>query len=218
MDDLSAYERQRLENIQRNNAFLASLGFAHQHKQPTTNGTSAGASGSSIRNGNRSDVELKRKLKLKKGEPNKRRSLRIQNINASIDYTTGPAGDVASPMTAGSTDADSSVSISGKDDEGIDYDDFPIDPKQLDDNEFEVYIKLREWRLKLCRELDHEPYKIFQNRTLCESIRRRRNNPHWGMVDRRRIYWSAGALVRGRSKRMDTRGSCCMCCRLMTSC
>lgn len=30
-----------------------------------------------------------------------------------------------------------------------------------------------------CRELDIEPYKIFQNRTLCELVRRRRNDVHW---------------------------------------
>ena len=30
-----------------------------------------------------------------------------------------------------------------------------------------------------CRELDIEPYKIFQNRTLCELVRHRRNDVHW---------------------------------------
>ena len=33
-----------------------------------------------------------------------------------------------------------------------------------------------------CRLLDIEPYKIFQNRTLVEVIRRRRNNCYWATM------------------------------------
>jgi hypothetical protein len=53
------------------------------------------------------------------------------------------------------------------------------EPQQLDDFEFEIYVKLRRWRLLLARELDVETYKIFQNRTLCEAIRRRKEDPFW---------------------------------------
>lgn len=38
---------------------------------------------------------------------------------------------------------------------------------------------MRKWRLLRSRELDIEPYKVFQNRTLCELIRHRRNDPLW---------------------------------------
>ena len=61
----------------------------------------------------------------------------------------------------------------------IDYDSYPQESQDLDDFEFKNYSLLRKWRLDLCRELDTEPYKIFQNRTLCEIIRRRRNDPDW---------------------------------------
>ena len=33
------------------------------------------------------------------------------------------------------------------------------------------------------RELDVQAYKIFQDRTLCEMVRRRRNDPSWGYYD-----------------------------------
>jgi hypothetical protein len=44
-----------------------------------------------------------------------------------------------------------------------------------------VFVQLRKWRLQRCRELQLEAYKIFQNRTICEMIRRKRNNPEWGV-------------------------------------
>ena len=53
----------------------------------------------------------------------------------------------------------------------------PLSGGQLDDAEFEVYIAMRAWRLEQKRFLDIEAYKICQNRTLCELIRRRRNDP-----------------------------------------
>jgi hypothetical protein len=53
------------------------------------------------------------------------------------------------------------------------------DSKELDDFEFQAFCSLRKWRLERCRELGVEPYKIFQNRTFCEMVRRRRNNPMW---------------------------------------
>ncbi len=40
-------------------------------------------------------------------------------------------------------------------------------------------MELRKWRLHRKRQLDIEPFKIFQNRTLCDVIRRRRNDPQW---------------------------------------
>lgn len=38
---------------------------------------------------------------------------------------------------------------------------------------------MRKWRLLRARELGIETYKIFQNRTLCEMIRRRRDDKSW---------------------------------------
>jgi hypothetical protein len=50
---------------------------------------------------------------------------------------------------------------------------------ELDDHEFQAFVALRKWRLLRARELQIETYKIFQNRTLCEMIRRRRNETSW---------------------------------------
>lgn len=62
----------------------------------------------------------------------------------------------------------------------VDYDLFPQASEELDDFEFKNYAILRQWRAGRCRELETEPYKICQNRTLCEVIRRRRNDNNWG--------------------------------------
>ena len=60
------------------------------------------------------------------------------------------------------------------------YSCWPREPEQLDDDEFQVYASLRAWRLRRKNELGVEPYKICQNRTLCELIRRARNCKGWG--------------------------------------
>ena len=61
----------------------------------------------------------------------------------------------------------------------LDYDVWPHESAELDTKEFLIYVKLRAWRLEKKNELECEPYKICQNRTLCELIRRRRNDPKW---------------------------------------
>ena len=62
------------------------------------------------------------------------------------------------------------------DEDTVNYERMPDDPESLDDDEFQVYVSLRSWRLRRKNELEIEPYKICQNRTLCELIRRRRND------------------------------------------
>ena len=57
----------------------------------------------------------------------------------------------------------------------------PNEPEQLDDEEFQVYVSLKAWRLKRKNELEIEPYKICQNKTLCNIIRRRRNDANFAM-------------------------------------
>jgi hypothetical protein len=61
----------------------------------------------------------------------------------------------------------------------VNYDTMPTKAEELDDCEFIVYAKLRTWRLLKSLELDIEPYKIAQNRTFAELVRRRRNDQHW---------------------------------------
>jgi ribonuclease D len=64
------------------------------------------------------------------------------------------------------------------------YDLLPYDSNQLDDFEFQVFVALKKWRLEQSRELDIEPYKICQNRTLAELIRRKRNNLTWASLSK----------------------------------
>lgn len=77
----------------------------------------------------------------------------------------------------------------------IDYETFPHDSEFLDDFEFMNYAFLRAWRLGRCKELELEPYKICQNRTLCELIRRRRCTPTWGKDDKNDIQKIADDLL-----------------------
>ena len=78
----------------------------------------------------------------------------------------------------------------------LDYQDEEIlQPEQLDDFEFEVYTMLRTWRLATCRGLDIEPYKVFQNRTLVEAVRRRRNDGAWGSTQQQLLEcWGIGPV------------------------
>ena len=65
----------------------------------------------------------------------------------------------------------------------INYDKLPYESDDLDDYEFQIFIYLRKWRLNRSKELNIESYKIFQNRTICECIRRKRNDINWGNID-----------------------------------
>ncbi|KAL7526892.1 hypothetical protein ACHAXR_001697 [Thalassiosira sp. AJA248-18] len=50
-------------------------------------------------------------------------------------------------------------------------------PEQLDDSEYHVYGALKAWRFRYRNEMEVESYnKIIQDRTLCELIRKRRND------------------------------------------
>ena len=59
----------------------------------------------------------------------------------------------------------------------LDYDTWPHESSELDGKEFLVYVKLRAWPRQK-NELDCEPYKSYRI-TLCELIRRKRNDPEW---------------------------------------
>ena len=100
-----------------------------------------------------------------------RRSRRLQNLSP-----TGDPSAVVSPLPE--------VAAATEEDEVVDYTFMPQDPRGLDNFEFLVYTELRKWRLQRKRELEIEPYKICQNRTLCELIRSRRNNKTFAMGKR----------------------------------
>lgn len=147
-NDLSEYEQLRLENIKRNEEFLATLGLESVKPPPK-----------------QPDVKvLKKRLSserkanvISENDKPRRRSRRLQDIEAE---------DVPE--------------ISTKTFEPEYEYPFPVESHQLDDFEFQVFVLLRQWRVLLCRELQIEGYKIIQNRTLCELIRRVRDDDNFG--------------------------------------
>ena len=93
-----------------------------------------------------------------------RRSRRLQNLSP-----TDGAGTEVKVLPAVAPAAE-------EEDDVVDYAFVPQGPRGLDNFEFLVYTELRKWRLHRKRELEIEPYKICQNRTLCHLIRSRRNH------------------------------------------
>lgn len=162
--DLSNYEVLRLENIRRNQEFLSNLGIAST-KPPQLERTSSEI------------VEAKKKRQRQTNESLignsqdpivKRRSSRIASLpikDEVMTVTIDTEDQVEHDFTA--------VGV-------INYELMPQQPESLDDFEFECFIILKTWRLNLCRNLGiDEPYKVMKNRTLCELIRRRRNDAEY---------------------------------------
>ena len=149
--DLSPYEIARLERIKRNEDRLRSLGLI---------GDKA--------------VTLKPQLETKARKRKRREPKGTTLPTRSSKRLKQTEGKSEQQDDDDAKDADS---YPGEDDtEGkMNYTVMPQEPDRLDDHEFQVYVSLRAWRLRRKNELDVEPYKICQNRTLCELIRRRRN-------------------------------------------
>ena len=156
-NDLSPYELARLKRIKRNEDRLRSLGLIDNPalKKPIVTPAKK--------------VQKKR-VKRTKSVPT-RSSKRLNQLEDGVkhegDNSIGEEEDEdATPITPDNID-----------DIKVDYlDSTPKEPEQLDDHEFQVYASLRAWRLRRKNELQVEPYKICQNRTLCELIRKKRNN------------------------------------------
>jgi len=158
--DLSEYELLRLENIRRNNEFLLSLGLA----QSVSSGSSKKEDSKAV------SVKSKKRQKAVVIEGT-RKSSRLNNI--SIDENSN--SNIEAIKVDDDVEKDTSAAK-------VNYDDIPVESHELDDFEFEIFIILKKWRLLKCRSLDIEPYKIFQNRTLVEVIRRRRNDSSWAKL------------------------------------
>jgi hypothetical protein len=154
-NDLSAYELARLERIKRNESRLRDLGLIRDRpeiKRPVVDDAPK-------------KVVAKRKQKLSVAT---RSSKRLQGLtkDENISHLEDEVLEVEDNF------ANEDVVVEGE----VNYATMPQKPEELDDNEFQIYAKLRAWRLRRKNELEVEPYKICQNRTLCELIRRRRNN------------------------------------------
>ena len=160
-NDLSEYEQLRLANIRRNNEFLSSLGLVDNKPQRA-----------SIES-RKAVVTKSKKRRTETVVAGTRKSSRLNN--ASIDDNSNAT---FTAVKVNDNDNDEKENSDFK----VDYDDIPMESNELDDFEFEIFTMLKKWRLLKCRLLDIEPYKIFQNRTLVEVIRRRRNNCDWAKV------------------------------------
>mmetsp|Transcript_27479 Transcript_27479/g.26288 ORF Transcript_27479/g.26288 Transcript_27479/m.26288 type:complete len:370 (+) Transcript_27479:66-1175(+) len=184
MSDLSEYEKIRLENIHRNAEFLRSLGL--------------GPGDNSVKPVIVKERKLKEPSRKSRDVPetvvdtsSRRSSRRLSNQIATDslpdnynDKMTYDDDDgewvkkqkkvrVEDRRYAEQTAEDSKIAHI------LDYDNTPQTSEDLDDFEFAIYALLRKWRHKRCAELDLEPYKIFQNKTICIIIRMRRNNDSW---------------------------------------
>ena len=154
-NDLSPYELARLERIKRNENRLKELGLFKQHKQPPKPKLVKKAA-------------ISRKRKQPSSTPT-RSSRRLRELKEGKEKLENVDDD----NTNNDVDAEDTSLIN---EDTVDYERMPDAPELLDDEEFQVYVSLRAWRLARKNELEIEPYKICQNRTLCELIRKRRND------------------------------------------
>jgi hypothetical protein len=147
--DLSPYELARLERIRANEAEMVRLGLAVA--RPSLDSLLQQRQAAQVK-----ATQAKAKRKRKAEAPpasGERQSKRLRHQEADE-----PEADEPEPEPK------------------IDYArEWPLDADELDDHEYLIFIKLRKWRVVRKRELQIEAYKISQNRTLCELVRRRRN-------------------------------------------
>ena len=173
--DLSPYEIARLKNIQENKKKLAELGLLgtsnplkpKKNKVVFNNSNGQKKRRQTSNKNNKSPSTERKKIKV-----GTRRSSRLAGIKIS---------DTKNIVDKSHSDKDL---FDGEEEEelGVNYDINPQMPQELDDYEFEIYTIIRRWRIERKNELQIEPYKICQNRTICELIRRRRNNKNWALA------------------------------------
>ena len=175
--DLSAYEIARLANIRRNQAELVRLGLVPKVEREARRKKEAELVAASQGKRKRASNAKRETAKAPAVSPQvRRRSKRLQNLN--------PDGEREGKLEYRDFNSETAL-LSENDEEGprVDYLVWPHESSELDSNEFLIYVKLRAWRLKKKNELQCEPYKICMNRTLCELIRRCRNDRKWASFD-----------------------------------
>ena len=158
MNDLSPYELARLERIKRNENRLRELGLVKPTPKPKPKPQAAA---------------LVRKRKQPSSSVPTRSSRRLRELKEGKTI-------IEDDENVDDTENNSLI----EEDASVDYNRMPDEPERLDDDEFQVYVSLRSWRLRRKNELEIEPYKICQNRTLCELIRRRRNDPKFACKEK----------------------------------
>jgi hypothetical protein len=163
-NDLSEYERIRLQNIKRNEEFLLQLGFS---------GPASKA---------REEKEDSLKKEAAKIKEEKRRERKRKEVNEAPLLSTrkSPRLQQLAGIVSNQEIETDTTSLDEEEESNF-YDRMPLESNELDDFEFKIYVQLRKWRLLLSRKLETEPYKVFQNRTIAEFIRRKRNDSKWAL-------------------------------------
>jgi len=192
-EELTAYEQQRLANIERNVAFLASLGLASVKPPATSKSKSRTTSEKELDGEYRERKKARVARKGSSSDPPARRSARVMNqpapaIEVDSDDELYGVKKAAKKRQRDRQIRGGQVRGDGADkggeegeDDGEDrdlvrYDCFPHSCEEVDDFEFQVFLIVRRWRHATCNALGLEPYKIFQNRTVLEVVRRQRND------------------------------------------
>ncbi len=157
ISDLSPYELARLERIKRNENRLRELGLVKPTPKPKP----------------KPQAVPVRKRKQPSSSVPTRSSRRLRELKEEKTI-------IEDDENGDDTENNSLI----EEDASVDYNRMPDEPERLDDDEFQVYVSLRSWRLRRKNELEIEPYKICQNRTLCELIRRRRNDPKFACKEK----------------------------------
>ena len=130
---------------------------------------------------NKKDKKVKNKRKVQKNVSAGRKKVRI-GTRRSSRLAGIKLADTNDNLIDKSSNDKELFDVTGEEEEPVvNYSTHPQIPQELDDHEFEIYTAIRKWRLDRKNELQVEPYKICQNRTICELIRRRRNDKSWAL-------------------------------------
>jgi hypothetical protein len=153
MSDLSDYEKIRLANIQKNAAFLATLGL--DQAKPKIVRPQVGPIPPKQKR--ERQVFRPKKKEMESASAGARKSRRLQAIGEE------------EVVVKNEEEEDDEEDENGDDEEEeivlkeFSYERMPLDSSDLDDHEFQIFASMREWRRLRCRELELEAYKICTN-------------------------------------------------------
>ena len=184
--DLSPYELLRLEKIRRNEARLEALGLGGSSffGSSISGGVNKSNKVSYTKKKRRSSAD--HKIDRRQQQQQRQKTLPTRSSKRLKGQKAPAVNENTKKICDGDEDDDENNAVDEEEEEKKNvsyvfcYTHLPKEPDQLDDDEFQVYANLRSWRLCRKNELEVEPYKICQNRTLCELIRRVRNDYLWG--------------------------------------
>ena len=157
---LSAYERERLDNIARNNARLRELGLAES------------SSGSALLGLGAVSAPRPKKRKAERPQPTEpqRRSARARQVTAAEVFIADE--DESGKVILGGAGASSLAKASEAERAALTHpDEVPISTQDLTAAELTVYEVLRAARNAKARAMDRSMFIVCNDRTLCEMVR-----------------------------------------------